>query len=418
MRILFVSLAPPFPLTNGHRLRTWALLHALIQEGHQVALITFADPGEVGAASPLRKLCERVEVLPAPRRVPVPGGDYLGRALALVSSLPFGAWRFQSAAMRKRVEQALATGRYDAILCDGVYNMPNIPAPSPPVLLNKDDIAHVIFERYLPLERNPLRKFYGYWELKKLRAWEPETCNQASGILVCCENDRSILEAQCPNAPIAVLPNVVDTEAYPVAGPGQSATLLYQGAMDWYPNRDAVEFFASAILPELRARIGDVRFRVLSPIPSPDFRARFANTPEVEFTGKVPDLREEIARAALCVVPLRIGSGTRFKIIEAAAMGKAIVSTRIGAEGLEFADGQEILLADDPRDFAEAVARLLADPARCREMGLAARRRAEQIYSLPVLRKTVRQALSRMVTHRFPAEEHPFPAPASVEVAR
>ena len=114
----------------------------------------------------------------------------------------------------------------------------------------------------------------------------------------------------------------------------------------------------------------------------------------MEFTGTVPDMRDEIAKAETCVVPLRIGSGTRLKILEAAAMGKPIVSTTLGAEGLDFVNGEEIVLADDPAKFAEAVAELLADPGARRKLGDAARNRAERGYSFAVHRSTLRKALT------------------------
>jgi glycosyltransferase involved in cell wall biosynthesis len=164
--------------------------------------------------------------------------------------------------------------------------------------------------------------------------------------------------------------------------------------MDWYPNRDAVEFFVSAILPRLRAAVPEARFVVGGRNPSDEFRRRFAATPGIEFTGTVPDMRAEIAKAAVCVVPLRIGSGTRLKILEAAAMAKPVVSTRVGAEGLDFVDGKEIVLADEPKAFAGAVADLLRDASRRRELGQAARRRVEKCYSFPVLRTAVRAAFA------------------------
>ena len=162
--------------------------------------------------------------------------------------------------------------------------------------------------------------------------------------------------------------------------------VLYSGGMDWYPNRDAVEFFVAKILPPLRKLAPEVNFVVAGRSGPEKFRRRFADVSGVRFTGTVADLRAEIAKAAVCVVPLRVGSGTRLKILEAAAMAKPIVSTRIGAEGLDFVDGEEIVLADEPREFGRAVAHLLADPARRLAMGLAALRRAETQYSLPALR--------------------------------
>jgi glycosyltransferase involved in cell wall biosynthesis len=187
---------------------------------------------------------------------------------------------------------------------------------------------------------------------------------------------------------------VVDVAEFePSPDPG-GATVLYSGGMDWYPNRDAVEFFGLRVLPHVRASVSEARFVVAGRGPSDGFRRRMAAVPNVTFTGSVPDMRAEIAQATVCVVPLRIGSGTRLKILEAAAMGKAIVSTRLGAEGLDFADGSEILLADEPEMLARSVASLLRDGARRAALGRAARARVVQDYSEDVLRSQLRGALS------------------------
>ena len=164
--------------------------------------------------------------------------------------------------------------------------------------------------------------------------------------------------------------------------------------MDWHPNRDGVEFFISEILPELRRLVPSVTFRVAGRSPSGEILRRFTGVPGVEFTGTVPDMRAEIAKATVCVVPLRIGSGTRMKILEAGAMAKPIVSTSLGAEGLDLVDGEDIILADEPRTFAKAVADLLGDATRRRTLGQSVRRRIEQRYSLPVLQSALRRALA------------------------
>src|SRR5439155_958354 len=174
----------------------------------------------------------------------------------------------------------------------------------------------------------------------------------------------------------------------------EPATVLFQGGMDWQPNRDAVEFFAAEILPWLRRRVPSARFRVAGRSPAESFRRRFAGIDGLEFTGTVADMRDEIAKATVCVVPLRIGSGTRLKILEAGAMAKPMVSTGLGAEGLELVDGEEIVLADEPRAFADAVAALLHDAAGRDELGRGARLRVEKQYSLSVFKTALRDAVT------------------------
>jgi len=185
------------------------------------------------------------------------------------------------------------------------------------------------------------------------------------------------------------------------ASSSDELTVLFQGGMDWFPNRDAVSFFVNQVMPVLRRRIPGVRFVVAGRNPSKSFLQEFAGQSDVAFTGTVADMREVVAKASVCVVPLRIGSGTRLKILEAAAMGKPIVSTRLGAEGLEFRHGYEILLADKPEEFAAQVAELLQAPETRERLGLAARSLVERQYSFAVLRAAVRDALAQI------PESHP-----------
>jgi glycosyltransferase involved in cell wall biosynthesis len=402
VRILFVSLAVPFPPTNGHRIRNWILLRGLTAEGHAVSLVSFAEAGELeGDPRRFQDLCRDVELVPSPASVSGWRG-HAERLRAIGSTLPFGVRRFRSEAMRRAVRDVMAVGSFDCVICDDIYNVENVgDTGRVPVLLNKHDLTHVILRRFAGYARNPLQRAYAWLEYRKLRRWEAHAC-RLPGVLACSDADRRALLALVPSARIEIVPNAIDTESYPPAPGGGDgpATVLYFGSMDWYPNIDAVAYFAAEILPELERRVPGVRFRVAGRNPPRALCRRFARAPVVEFSGTVSDIRAEIAAATVCVVPLRIGSGTRLKILEAGAMEKAIVSTRIGAEGLDFEDGADIILADEPLAFARAVADLLADPARRRELGHAARRRVERDYSLPAVRAAFRHALPRLVGNR------------------
>ncbi|MGH7368442.1 MAG: glycosyltransferase family 4 protein [Candidatus Rokuibacteriota bacterium] len=397
MRILFATLTMPFPPTNGHRLRLWALLRALTEEGHKVSVVSFADSDEIRREDPeLDALCQRVDRISLPNGSGFTRPELLRRAFRLLSPYPFGVDRLRSAEFTAIVSQRLTEESFDLLICDGIYNIQNLPRESGvPVVLNKDDVAHVLIERYLQFEPNPARRLYGRLEARKVSRWERRACSDVTATLVSSEVDRALLHGLCPGVPMFVVPNVVDPEHYTVpAEDGDPLTVLFQGGMDWHPNRDAVGFFALDILPKLRQLVPGVTFRIAGRSPDDAFRRRFAGVPGLEFTGTVPDMRAEIARSTVCVVPLRIGSGTRLKIIEAAAMGKAIISTRVGAEGLDFVNGEDIILVDEPRSFAGAVKDLLADPERRRRLGQAARRRVEHDYSTASLRPALRTALA------------------------
>jgi glycosyltransferase involved in cell wall biosynthesis len=299
--------------------------------------------------------------------------------------------------MSNAVARHLHQQRTDVVICDDIYTIHNIPPCQVPVLLNKHDITHVIVRRYLRHQRNPLVKAYGWTEYAKLKRWELAACRTATAVIACSEVDRKILQDRCPGLRVVVAPNIIDTDHYSFSQQGDSRTVLYVGAMDWYPNQDAVEFFARRVLPSLRRCLRGIRFVIAGRNPPDSFRRKFDDAGDVFFTGSVADIRAEIAKATVCVVPLRIGSGTRLKILEAAAMGKAVVSTTLGAEGLDFVPNEEIVLADEPTDFTRAVAALLSDATRRSALGMAARARVQARYSLPVLQRSLRDAFLELV---------------------
>ena len=398
MRILFHSLTLPYPATNGYKMRTWSLLQALAAEGHEITLICFGTPQEAAEdLRPLYDLCRFVEIIPETMTSISSGPDLKGRVRALASNLPYGVVRFRSERMRRRLAGHIQIGALDLIFTETSYSLINFPlSHNIPVVLDNHNVEYVLFERYIHHTRSPLRRAYAGIECQRMRRWDKAACARANLVLACSHHDRNLLRELHPPVQCAVVPNTIDASSYRAAEGQEDPFILYTGGMDWYPNRHAAQFFAEEILPKVRKRVPGVRFVIAGRNPSEGFRRLMSQFPGVELTGTVSDMREVIAKAAVCVVPLRIGSGTRLKILEAAAMAKAVVSTHLGAEGLEFADGKEIVLLDEPEKFSEAVASLLADPSRRQALGQAARRRVEETYSPRVLRHTVRQALSKV----------------------
>ena len=398
-RILFIGIAPPVPTNSGQRMRTRVLLEALKEEGHEVTLVSFADPTDLQHShAGIQQLCQESELVPSPANG-MAGNEYWRRFVGLFSRRPYGAQRMRSRPMLTAVKAALARKSFDLVICADIYMLANIPSDLKiPVLLNKDDLTFVIVDQFSRSEQNPLKKAYARLEYHRIFRSELEGCSSVTRVLVCSEHDKEVLARLGIRTPISVVPNVVNVDSYQPQTTGGSGTLLFVGAMDWLPNRDGVEYFLTEILPLVRKELDGFRFVVAGRNPPEDFRLRFADVPELEFTGTVPDMRTVILTAAICVVPLRIGSGTRLKILEAAAMGKAIVSTSLGAEGLEFQDGRDIVIADQPEACARAITRLFKDSDRRDAMGAAARRLVERRYSMPVLRESLRSALGEVPT--------------------
>jgi glycosyltransferase involved in cell wall biosynthesis len=414
MRLLVTSAFLPWPADNGYKLRTLSVLRGLSALGHEVTLFAFASPEEALADHrALAQWCSRVEVVPLALPSLAGAGSYPARLGALFSRRPFATRRFRSPEMERRIQEWLDREPDGAVVADGVFSLVNVPATRAPVLLNAHNVEHVILERYARTERDPLKALYARLEARKLRNFEAAACRRAAVVMACSEVDRGHLTSLHAATRAVVVPNVVDVETYPCAPASDGDTVLFQGGLDWYPNRDAVAFFVSEVLPRVRRRRPAVRFVVAGRNPPAAFQRRFARLGAVEFTGTVADMRPEIARATVCVVPLRIGSGTRLKILEAAAMGRAVVSTRLGAEGLGFAEGGEILLADAPPAFADAVVRLLEDGGLRAEVGRAARRRVEAEYGPRVVEEQLARALSTRPLTALAAHARPVaPLPA------
>jgi glycosyltransferase involved in cell wall biosynthesis len=395
MRLLYISLEAVLPVNNGHRMRIWSVLQALAAEGHDVTFVSFAEEGHLSVdLQPMRTVCHRVELVPHTLHRLVDSANHLHRLRALLSSSAYGTRRFVSAAMKSRIDISLREEAPEAVICDTVFAAVNLPAIDVPLIINNPDVEHMILKRYVEFERNPIKRLYAWLEARRVKEWEVKICRRARVCMACSENDRKILAALAPETYVTVVPNVVDTHSYEPSYETTSRSVLFQGGMDWFPNRDAVKFFVTQIFPLLRQDMPDAEFIAAGRNPSPEMLAEFSQIPGVKFTGTVPDMRPYLEQAVVCAVPLRIGSGTRLKILEAAAAGKAIVSTHLGAEGLDFEDGTEILLADHPRAFAEALKSVMLDPSRRTSLARAARRRVESTYSYANLRQRISEALA------------------------
>lgn len=397
LRMLVLSVAAPLPANNGVKMRTLSVMRALAADGHSITLLTFVSDEEEEYRLALQRLCKSVITVPHNLKSMSLSRDYLRRLKYLTSELPFGVETVRSRQMAWQIDNLLNEGAVDVVLSEQTDLLVNVPrSMSVPLIVDFHNTEYVILDRYIRCERNPIKRLYARNESRKLKMWETDSCRRAAVAIACSEHDRELLQAMGRDTPVFVVPNVIDPSEYRQTGVEENHTILFQGGMDWYPNRDAVEFFTAEILPLIRLDAPDAKFVIAGRNPPKDFEKRLTMTPGVEFTGTVADMRAYIAKAAICVVPLRIGSGTRLKILESAAMGKPVVSTPVGAEGLDFIDGQEILLRDRPVDFARAVAKLLRDPAGRHGIGSSARARVEQSYSFPCLQRCLRPAVAAL----------------------
>ncbi|MEX0900011.1 MAG: glycosyltransferase [Gammaproteobacteria bacterium] len=374
MRILWVKIGGLWPKNTGGRLRSFHILDELSRR-HRVTVITTHSPEEDEDA--LRRelpFCERVVSVPR-----TPPKWHTWRFVAALlrawwTGLPVDAVRCADRRVRDEVERALSSGEVDLCVADFLCAIPNVPLRGPvPVVHFSHNVEHMIWRRMAAVEKRTWRRTLLEGEARKLQLYEADACIRANLTIAVSEQDRAQLQQTAPGSTISSIPTGVDIDYFaPSDAPQLPDHLVFTGSMDWQPNEDAMLWFMSSILPLVRRKIPGASLTIVGRNPSKRLRGA-ARDADVGVTGTVEDVRPYIAKSPVYVVPLRIGGGTRLKIFEALSMSKALVSTRIGAEGLPLESGRHFIEADEPQAFADAVVALLRDPARRTALGEAGR---------------------------------------------
>jgi len=398
MKILWVKAGGLTPPDTGGKIRSYHILRELAKR-HSVTFFSFyaEHPGDIHQQ--LTQFFERVVCIPL--RIPIPrsrgGGFHF--AWHMFSPLPYSVAKHSQPKVVAALRNLLEAESYDVIICDFVVAGGVIPwANSCPKILFTHNIEAQIWRRHFERASSPIWKGVTWSEYRKMLRYEQFCLQNAHHVLAVSENDKDAFARTIDRNRITVIPTGVDTEYFHPVGDddGQPHELVFTGAMDWLANVDAILYFARDILPLIRREIPHVAITVAGRLPSPRLLALAHADKHIHVTGRVDDIRPYIGKASVYVVPLRIGGGTRLKIFEAMAMGKAIVSTTIGAEGLPVTDGKEILIADSPESFARAVVSLLCQPEQRRQLGLSARRLVQQKYSWSMVSDLFDEVLRRV----------------------
>lgn len=382
MRILWVKVGGLWPVNSGGRLRSFHILSELSRQ-HDITLMTTHAPGEdPRELSDQLPRCEKIISIP----YVAPKWNSLRFLLVLVRSwfsrMPVDVWKYSVPDLRAEIERFLSAGAVDLCIADFLVAMPNIPdGGRTPIVHFSHNVEHMIWKRLCMLERRPWRRVLLEIEWRKMRRYEARACRKADLTIAVSAQDRGLLEANAPGARIREIATGVDVDYFAPQGTQEDPMhLVFTGSMDWHPNEDAILYFINDILPRIRRELPQVTLSVVGRNPSGQLQTVAAGA-GVEVTGTVVDVRPYVDAAAVYVVPLRIGGGTRLKIFEALSMGKVVVSTSVGAEGLPLVDGQHFVRADDPASFAAAVVSLLGDQARRRALGSAGRRLTHERYA-------------------------------------
>jgi sugar transferase (PEP-CTERM/EpsH1 system associated) len=394
MRLLFLTPQLPYPPHQGTSLRNFNLI-AQLAKRHRVCLLTFLEPDQsLDDAGPLRDMCEWIDPVPVPQR-----SSILRLRQMLTTRRPDMAWRLWSPPFRDRLAMRLAEAPFDVVQIEAIELAPYLPtisharresAEPRPLIVYEDHNAEWVLQKRACLTdlRIPGRwpaAVYSLIQWMRLKRYEADACRCADFVVAMSEADRDAILAVAPEVPVTIVPNGIDLDEYTgYNGPAQPFDLVFTGKMDFRPNVDAMLWFGREVWPLIRQYRPQVKLAIVGQRP----HARLDPLREasgVTITGWVADVRPYIAGATVYVAPLRVGGGTRLKLLQAMAMEAAIVATSLGAEGFPVTHGRELLLADTPTSFVQAVLALLDDPEQRAQLGATARRFAEATYGWDAL---------------------------------
>lgn len=388
LKILYVSQMPASPPRFGAQARIHGLMTHLAKS-HDLSAVMLVDD-EFDAEEcrqAMQSYCRDVQLIPNASGVGGRSKRFL-QIRSLVSSKSFERLRLMVPELQQALDRTLRASRFDIVNLEFPYlghlNLRQAPPGErvPPLVIDSHEIAYELARQFARAGGSASRRLYFSTNWRKLQREELQAYREADGVYLCSAVDQQRLLDQVPSARSTVIPNAADVDYYksrPGDPPSDGRTVLFFGLLSTVPNVDGVMHFVQDIWPRIASAHPEARCKIVGGRPPSAIQALAG--PRIEITGFVPDLRPHLASAAAVVVPLRLGGGTRLKIVEGMAMSKAIVSTTLGAEGIDAVAGRDILIEDDPAAFADAVIRLIAQPELAARIGERARQLAVDRYS-------------------------------------
>jgi len=414
MKILFLISQLPYPPDTGAKIRSFNLIKALAK-AHSITLVTYgAREVEMEKIRRLAELPVKITLVPMGN-----GNPYMLAFRNLFSRYPYSVDKYYSAGMAGEVAKLLESEEFDLIHCDSLQMSRNVlKFKHIPKIMTEHNIESQILERVAYNETNIFKRLYFYIQYLKLRRYEVFACRQFDRMIAVSEEDKRYLARFIPENHISIVPNGVDTEFFspqPTTHnpPSRKFSLIYTGSMDWQPNDDAMIYFIRDVYPLIKERLSkseiarndensspQITLTIVGRDPSSALQKLALSDRSIKVTGRVEDVRPYVANSPVFIVPLRIGGGSRLKILEAMAMGKAVVSTSIGCEGLEVTDKKNIIIADKPGDFADAVTFLLRDREYAGRLGKAGRKLVEERYDWKIVSNKLDEAWDGVMSRR------------------
>ena len=360
MNILFLTPYLPYPLNNGGLIRVFHLLTNIARQ-HQVTLLCM-EPDNSDQRDGIKLIQSKgIEVLLVPvARNQKKENKRLYQLLSLFSGNTYQYYQYYSEQMQKALTEQLKSGKHDLLLVEfsqmGYYNF----TTDIPRFVDQHNVEYEIMQRTFETEKSPLRKILARSEWKKYREHEIENCEKFTACLTTSNRDAKILHDRSSKLKCHVIPNGVDSEFFtPRNSIVDPNMILFTGTISYYPNTEGILWFYETIWPRIKELKPEAKFCIAGKSPPPEVQKLSATDKQIVVTGAVDDMRDFYGKASVVVVPLRVGGGTRLKILEGMAMQKAIISTSIGAEGIEHSDGDNILLRDTPDEFAKSVVEVM-----------------------------------------------------------
>jgi glycosyltransferase involved in cell wall biosynthesis len=406
VRILWVKAGGLVPLDSGGKIRSYNILRELARN-HSVTFFSFYAAHANDQHSTLNQIFENTVCVPLSLPAPKSTGELFDYMRYLFSLESYSLMKYCRPAVVRELQHLLERSNFDVIVCDFIFAAPVIPWESRcPKVLFTHNVEAMIWERHYKVARNPLWKALSWREWKLMERAERFYLKKSDHVLAVSEEDRNQFARFLDPSKLTVIPTGVDIEFFkPHPGEEPNNSLVFTGSMDWLPNEDGIFHFVERVLSLIREEIPDVSLAIVGRKPSKRLQELASREKNLQLTGWVKDVRPYLARGAVCIVPLRIGGGTRLKIFEAMAMGKAVVSTSIGAEGLPVRHGESILLADTPDEFARCTVELLRDPGRRNQIGSAAHKLVRDNFAWASVAKQFADVLEQVSSsNKLPRE--------------
>jgi glycosyltransferase involved in cell wall biosynthesis len=377
MKVLFISAFAPLPDTNGSKIRAAGFLKSLQKQ--DVYLLMIRHPSEKADTKSLRRITRHVWDFTHP---PITRKD---KFLNIFSMRPWLADKYFSLRIKQTIREIIKKYGIDIVVAETLLCAEYIHDLSGVyTVMDEHNLEFIRAGRRLPLRKNPFSFLRDYLIYLRLKRYEIHVLRKINRTIVCSSTDRDILAALSPGLCISVVPNTVDTEYFtPVPSGNIEPVMMFTGTLWYEPNADAVKVLARDIIPKLEPEFPEVKLYIVGDKKGVNLSA-YENNKKLVFTGEVTDIRLYFRRSSIFLAPIRMGSGTRLKILAAMAMGLPVVSTRIGCEGLDVTDGENICLAEKAEDFQAVVSRLLNDPEFFRKIAGRGRKLVETYYSSKV----------------------------------